>query len=227
MALRNYITHPADNSLEVLHVENGAAKTTIENTTPIAVDPGTVDVTGAVTVTQAGTVTVAQAAPIVVDDTTPIDVVVTNPAGGAPTGAPFAARSANFVNVNNATAPILSLQHNGVGALGILLKSWEVYNDGRDVAFMDLIMGGTLTGASFAAVAGSEIEVDTSATAITGGTVIASMLVGRDTSRDIVGDILSSLNLDIATIGPLSVVATDEPGSRSVQVASTLNWLEL
>jgi len=219
MAHRNYVTHPADNSLEVLHVENGAAKTTIENTTAILVDPGTVDVTGAVTVTQAG--------PVVVDDTTPIDVVVTNPAGGDPKGAPFAARNSSFVNVNNATAPILSIRHNGVGALGILLKSWEVYNDGRDVAFMDLIMGGTLTGASFAAVAGSEIEVDTSASAISGGVVIASMLVGRDTSRDIVGDILSNLDLDIATIGPLSVVATDEPGARSVQVASTLNWLEL
>ena len=154
-------------------------------------------------------------------------VTVANP-GTAPVGTPFAARNTNFVTVNNATAPILSLQHNGVGSLGMLLKSWEVYNDGRDVAFMDLILGGTLTGASFAAVdPGSEFELDTSATAISGGVVIASMLVGRDTSRDIVGDILSNLDLNLASPGPLSVVVTDEPGSRSVQVATTLNWLEL
>jgi len=220
MATRSYLTHPADGALEVQHVANGAAKITVENAGPIAVDPGTVDVTGAVTVTQA--------VPVPIDDTTPIDVVVTNPAGGDPVGAPFAARNSNFVTVNNATQPILSIQHAGLGTLKAVLKSWEVYNDGRDVAFMDLIVGGTLTGAAFGPVdIGSEFEVDTSATAISGGTVIASMLVGRDTSRDIIGNILSALELNGTTPGPLTVVVTDEPGSRSVQVASTLNWLEL
>lgn len=157
----------------------------------------------------------------------PLDVNVQNPTT-EPQGTPFAARNTNFVTVNNATAPILPVQHDGVGTLKMLLKAWEVYNDGRDVAFMDLILGGTLTGASFAAVAaGSDFELDTSATAISGGIVIASMLVGRDTSRDLVGDILSAIDLDSAAPGPLSVVVTDEPGSRSVQVATTLNWLEL
>jgi len=188
MAVRNYITHPADGALEVAHVSDGA---------------------------------------IHIKPLGPLDVTVTNPAA-AEQGAPFAVRNSSFVTVNNATAPILSVQHAGVGALAMLLKKWEVYNDGRDVAFMDLIVGGTLTGALWTPVdAGSDFEVDSAATAITGGVVIASLLVGRDTSRDIVGDILSALELNLATPGPLSVVATDEPGQRSVQVSATLDWLEL
>jgi len=188
MALRNYITHPADNSPEVAHVVGGALQ---------------------------------------IGAAAPLDVTVTNPTA-TEQGAPFAVRNSSFVTVNNTTAPILSVQHAGVGALGMLLKKWEVYNDGRDVAFMDLVVGGTLTGALFAAVdPGSDFEVDSAATAITGGTVIASLIVGRDTSRDIVGDILSALELNLATPGPLSVVATDEPGQRSVQVSTALDWLEL
>ena len=157
MAHRNYITHPIDGSLEVLHVQNGSAKTTIENTLPIAVDPGVVDVTGS---------SVAVVGSIVVDTAIPLDVTVTNPSL-LPTGQPFAVRNSDLITVNNTTLPLLSVQHGGVGALALALRQWEVYNDGRDIAFLDLVLGGTLT-----------------------------------------------------------VVATDQAGARSVQVACTLSWLE-
>ena len=187
MALRNYITHPADGSLEVAHVVGGA---------------------------------------IQVGATAPLPVTVSNPST-TPAGEPFSVRNAGFVEVDNTTLPILSVQHAGVGTLKMLLRQLEVYNDGQDVAFIDLVVGGTLTGASFAAVdPGSEFEVDTAATAITGGVVIASLIVGRDTTRELTGDLNSALLIDGTAPGPVSVVVSDEAGGKKVAVCAILSWLE-
>jgi hypothetical protein len=181
MALRNYVTHPADGSLEVAHVVGGHLQVGASQPLPVTTEQG----------------------------------------------APFSVRTVDLITVNNTTVPILSIQHDGVGALAMKLRQWEAYNDGRDVAFLDLVVGGTLTGAAFAPVdAGSEFEVDTAATALVGGTVIASLIVGRDTSRDLTGDINSALALNLGNPGPLTVMCTDQTGNRSVQVATLLSWLE-
>ncbi|GAF71801.1 unnamed protein product, partial [marine sediment metagenome] len=112
-------------------------------------------------------------------------------------GQPFSVRNTAFVNVDAATLPILSVQAAVGGSLKMLLRQLEVYNDGQDVAMVDLIHGGTLTGAAFAAVGGtSEFEVDTAATAITGGQVIASIFVGRDTTGKLLTNLNSALLID-------------------------------
>tara|TARA_R110002095_G_C4251957_1_gene240450 strand:+ start:42946 stop:43566 length:621 start_codon:yes stop_codon:yes gene_type:complete len=206
MALHNHILHPADGDPTAAHVVAGALQ--IDAPNPLSVTPtGVVDVD--------------------ITSSIPLSVTVTNPSSAA-TGTPFSVRNDDLIAINNATAPLISVQHTGIGSLGMQLRQFEAYNDGRDVAFIDLVSGGTLTGASFAPVAvGSEFEVDTAATAITGGTVIASLIIGRDSGRCMEDDINSALALNAGSPGPLTVVATDQAGQRAIVVAASLSWLEL
>lgn len=176
MALRNYITHPDDNSPLVAHVVAGALQ---------------------------------------VQEVNPLNVQ----------GAPFSARNSGaFKNVNGTPVPILSVQHAGVGSLSMLLQQLEVYCDGKGIAAVDLVFGGTLTGASFSAITGSDFEVDTAATSIAGGTVIRSMFVGRDTTGKLFADLSSALQIDSGTPGPLSIVVSNIDGE--VDVLGTMSWLE-
>lgn len=176
MALRNYITHPSDNSPQVAHVVNGALQ---------------------------------------VEEVNPLNAK----------GAPFSARTGlAFVSVSAADRPILSVQHGGVGSLSMLLRQLELYNDGKGIAVVDLVHGGTLTGASFSPISGSDFELDLAATAISGGTVIRSMMVGRDTTGRLLDDLSSALQIDSGSVGPLSVVVSNVDGDLAV--LGSLSWLE-
>lgn len=177
MALKNYITHPADNSPEVAHVVAGA-----------------------------------------------LQVQEVNPQNAK--GTPFSARTGlAFINVAVADTPILSVQHAGVGALSMLLRQLELYCDGKGIAAVDLVHGGTLTGASFSPITGSDFELDLAATAISGGTVIQTIFVGRDTTGRLFDDLSSALQIDSGSPGPLSIVVS--PVDHDVDVLGTLSWLEL
>ena len=178
MALRQYLTHPDDDSPVIAHVVDGA-----------------------------------------------LQVQEVNPSGAK--GEPFSVRTGpGLITINNDTVPILSVQHAGVGALEMLLRQFELYNDGSAVAIVDLVHGGTLTAPAFAAVdPASEMEFDLAATAITGGRVLATLYVGRDTTGKLTDDINSALQINLATPGPISVVVTDENEKR-VKVMATLGWIE-
>lgn len=140
-------------------------------------------------------------------------------------GAPFSTRTGlAFIEVEDPNTPILSVRHAGSGSLSMLLRQLELYCDGRGVAVVDLVHGGTLTGAAFSAIPGSDFERDTSATAISGGTVIRSMYAGRDTVSRLLGDLSSALQIDSASPGPLSIVVS--PSDGDVDVLGTLSWLE-
>jgi hypothetical protein len=71
-----------------------------------------------------------------------------------------------------AFTPLWSIQGNGTAAYVQLLREMEVFTDGSTVQFQ-LIEGGALTGAAFAAGPGN-VNVDTSATGVTGGIVVWS-----------------------------------------------------
>jgi hypothetical protein len=71
-----------------------------------------------------------------------------------------------------AFTPLWSIQGNGTAAYVQLLREMEVFTDGSTVQFQ-LIEGGALTGAAFAAGPGNT-NVDTSATTVTGGIVVWS-----------------------------------------------------
>lgn len=57
-----------------------------------------------------------------------------------------------------------------------------------------------------------------------GGTVIASMFVGRDTTGRLLDNLTSALLINSATPGPLSIVVSNTDGE--VKVLGTLSWLE-
>lgn len=176
MALRNYVTHPSDNSPLVAHVVDGALQ---------------------------------------VEEVNPLNAK----------GAPFSARTGlAFTSVSAADTPILSVQHAGVGGLSMLLRQLETYCDGKGIAVVDLVFGGTLTGPSFSPIAGSDFELDLAATAISGGTVIQSIMVGRDTTGRLFDDLSSALQIDSGSPGPLSIVVS--PVDGDVDVLGTLSWLE-
>ena len=101
-------------------------------------------------------------------------------------------------------------------------------------ALFEVIYGGALTGASFASVDTNSItEVDTSASAITGGQVVYSFFVaaGGQVSNSTTNSIISRLPLvlDKAGANPknLSLVATRIGGSGTSSCAGALFWQEL
>src|SRR5271166_5941509 len=74
--------------------------------------------------------------------------------------------------MTTAFVPLWSIQGNGTGTIVQLLREIQVFTDGSTVLFQ-LIEGGTLTGSAFAAGPGN-VNVDTAATVVTGGTVVWS-----------------------------------------------------
>jgi hypothetical protein len=130
--------------------------------------------------------------------------------------------------------PILSIRPAAtVGGLtnrgGIILERVEALATLKD-AYVEIVYGGTLTGASFA-TAGSEsiAEYDVAASAIASGYVIAAGYVSGQSGVDYGVDLHSRLplTLDINGANPknLSVVATAIGGTSTV--AAAVNWVEL
>lgn len=78
--------------------------------------------------------------------------------------------------MTTAFVPLWSIQGNGTGAFVQLIREMEIFTDGSNIQF-ELIEGGALTGAAFAAGPGNT-NVDTSATTVTGGIVVWSGYVG-------------------------------------------------
>lgn len=102
-------------------------------------------------------------------------------------------------------------------------------------ALVEIVIGGTLTGAAFATVgANSSAEYDTSATAISGGDVVAKDYVAAGAGAvagaiNLPGDtrnplVLSQIDALAATQTPLSIVCTSMTGTSDVN--SVLNWYE-
>lgn len=117
------------------------------------------------------------------------------------------------------------------------IRDIEIYLKATtNAALYELVLGGTLTGASFASVATESVaEYDVAATAITGGTSIIAGFVldgggavagGATTDLDIRNPIvLSQIDALTATQTPVSLVCTSVSGTSNI--ASGMNWHEL
>lgn len=107
--------------------------------------------------------------------------------------------------------------------------AWQGYVSGGDALF-ELVVGGTLTGASFAAVDTniSAAEVDVAATAISGGQVLDAGYQGASQNglmRRLIADDAIELNADDSQTGQLySVVATKITGTAAC--AGAITWGE-
>lgn len=116
----------------------------------------------------------------------------------------------------------------------IVFEQMEITAATND-AFYELVIGGTLTGASFASIGTDSIgEVDVAATAITGGTSISKGFVssGSGSLRGSANEGIDSRNpITLSQIDgltayqvPFSVVCTSFSGTSNVSAA--LNWHE-
>jgi hypothetical protein len=132
--------------------------------------------------------------------------------------------------------PILSIRprltfNSQTNRIPISVESLEFYIDAATNAFVEVVFGGALTGAAFADVdtANSAAQFDVAATAITGGTIVASAYV-TGAARGITRAVppRTPLTLDAAGVvqTPLSVVAT-RIGGGATNVAAALDWLEM
>lgn len=89
---------------------------------------------------------------------------------------------------------------------GILPTDIDVYNAGA-TAFIEVVLSPTLTGASFANIGGTSLsQVDTAATALSGGEVVASYYATKDTITRV--DLTGLYPLGLNTRGTLSDILT-------------------
>lgn len=152
-------------------------------------------------------------------------------------GLPFTAANGITSITVTTRRPILSIRpkttFNSIPNRGLIIPAEVIALVGSGSAYLEVVYNGTLTGASFASVdANSLTEVDVAATAIAGGTVIASFYgsgaaVG---SRPPVGSSLLdkiqaiTLNFDGTVPDTLTLVVTSFTGS--VVVNGAFNWKE-
>ena len=135
--------------------------------------------------------------------------------------------------------PILSIRpkatFNSRTNRGLIVLSGYEATAATNAAFIEIVLGGTLTGAAFASLGTASItEFDTAATAISGGIVLDSGYVaaGAGAARAATSQsvdfrnplVLSQIDALTATQTPLTLVATSLTGTSSV--TASLNFFE-
>lgn len=129
---------------------------------------------------------------------------------GVPFGTPFVPAGKSLTTT---IIPILSIRpkltFGGKTNRAIIVPTAiELLADARDI-FAGLYLNPTLTGAAFTSVNTNSIaEYDTTATAITGGTLIKPMLIDLTASRGIAQDILSKIPLTLNAAGTTADILT-------------------
>lgn len=151
-------------------------------------------------------------------------------------GIPFSGNTGNTkIDVNNVRVPLFSFRpralFNGVENRGTLIPlGFNAYVDTAPCLF-EIVYNGTLTGANFQPFNDDSIaEIDSSATAITGGQVIQSLYAssasraGSDVATSIISKLPICLDIDGNNDIILSLVCTGI-GNSDVWVAT--NWREI
>lgn len=129
--------------------------------------------------------------------------------------------------------PVLSVRALAANPRLRLVPTYVSGVSGSNVrALIEIVIGGTLTGATFAATVGggSLCEYDTAATAITGGAVVFSIVGGLSATGSMQGTTVESLivaGADFAgtTRQPITVVMTTSGNANNTVTA--LNWREV
>ncbi len=140
---------------------------------------------------------------------------------GIPFGSPFVAAGKA---VSTTLIPLISIRpkltfNTKTNRAIIVPTTLEILADSRDI-FVGLYLNPTLTGASFTSVDTNSIaEYDTTATALTGGTLIKPFLVDLTASRGITQDILSKIPLTLNAAGSTADILT----AAAVRIAANTN----
>lgn len=153
-------------------------------------------------------------------------------------GIPFGSAMATaLAGVTTTRTPLISIRpkatFGGITVRGQILPEGYVALVGSGSALLELVYGGTLTGAAFASADASSItEVDTTATAITGGIASNPLYAsGGAVAARGSGDrpIISKLplTLDVAGANPIPLTVCGRALTGTVDLAAGLNWREL
>jgi len=167
---------------------------------------------------------------------TQICSTVVSEGGYAPRGVRQAAHTGN-TTIGSITAgtltPLLSVRLDSADIRSqIVPDGYQISTSGSGDYRVEVILGGTLTGASWSDVSADSIaEEDTSSTAITGGTRIAAEYVtgGSGSSVERTGDALSSdltVAADYAGVSDVLTLAI-YPISNTTVTGATLRWREV
>lgn len=132
--------------------------------------------------------------------------------------------------VGTTATPVLSIRLGPSYLRAVVdILSTTIFTQTVDEVIWSLWVGPTLTGSTFAVTSGY-VQIDTTATAMTGGTELISGVLGQYSSSDAVSqDLLKLVNALIgASIGGTAQIITLSARSRlgTADVLSTLTWRE-
>lgn len=142
-------------------------------------------------------------------------------------------RNTSFVTVSSNVAtrtPILSIRLKpNFNRCVIIPETFSVIADTLDSIGIDLIINGTLTGASFTNYSNSIIQTDIAATAISGGVSIMSDLTSAQSRKSTVISRNNPLRLvsNIAGTSDILTLCANSFSGTSASVAGALTWREL
>lgn len=140
------------------------------------------------------------------------------------------ASNENAKTVSSSLVPIISMRLSAAGIKQTaILEEWSTIALTAAEFEIRLILNGTLTGASWAAAnATTFIEIDTSATAITGGTAIGGGFTGDKIATTIDPTPTSHFGSTLAGVSDiLSLCARRLDGAGNVSVFGSLHWHEI
>lgn len=165
-----------------------------------------------------------------------ICTTVISEGGYIPLGRRFATATPTDVSVSSTLIPIMSLRLRGdlnYSRITAKITTINVVNTGGGTARYALILNPTLTGASFANfnTSTSGVQIDTSATALSGGISLYSDYVSTKSTTQIVfspEDIISQLGVNTSITGTSDVMTLAAIALSGTQtISGSLNWVEI
>jgi hypothetical protein len=146
-----------------------------------------------------------------------------------------ASRGFSLKTVTTTQTPYISIRLKSASPEGVAkLLTGTVFGSTADDLNIQVIFNPTLTGATFAAAsAGNIVEVDTAATALTGGTVIWNAYVRATNSASNAidfSDFVNALNtwLGVSVAGVADILTLSAAcATGSADITGSVTWLEM
>lgn len=130
---------------------------------------------------------------------------------------------------NGTTVPVISVRLKSTFNRGTIIPlSFDVMSTSAQSYLAQVVIGGTLTGASFSNTSGAASEFDVSASAVTGGVVVASAYTSQNGTR-VAGDIIQSALVAAANIaGTTDIISVTLNALTGTTVTyASLTWKEI
>ena len=120
--------------------------------------------------------------------------------------------------------PVLSIEYNSATTKAVRLRAIEIMGDG-DLCYYSLHKNATLTGASFVATSSALVTKDTSATSISGGSLVASGYIGSIPRY--IDFVEAPMNIAQGQVGDIYTLQITGIGGSTVNVSASMRWTEI